>query len=191
MREGVYTKKADAATIKIATSLKPDLTKNASWNECWEIIAIAYGLEGGVDMKKSRAEFEIYKDNQKIHTISWPASEVFHEGEYDFNIMYKAVIEWLFANLLKKPRKQRKDAKKQRKAVIDPAAIMKHLAKEEEEEEECTVTEAAPMMTRDQYKRKIHNLWMKMYNYRKKNKDVSEIQKEYDRIQQEYKELFH
>lgn len=110
------TKKISANVYKFAQTFNSDLSKNTSYDEAWEIMSDAGNLWFSVYTCSSQKiiKIELGKDEDVIiTTFEHPYKEIYksnayYSDDFDWNIIYKEVVEYVINNkILKKPRKKR------------------------------------------------------------------------------------
>ena len=158
-KEKKMTKKASVKVWKIASKFQPSISKNITFDEAWEIIAKEGNLEGAIETNRNRVTvFKLYKNDDVIDTYNFPDS--FKEGDWDWNTIYKTVLEDVISRRLYKTKKSNKQQ------------IQKPIKSQESKED---------------LKRLKFNLKMKIKHWANKGKDVSELIKELQELESKLK----
>lgn len=112
MSEMKISKKANLKVYNFTQAIKPDISKNTSYDEAWEIIANYGDLWGEMRTLHShyggQTKFILTKNDKELHQFTWPNKEVFDTGDWDWTKIYQEILEWIIDNkVVKKPRKKR------------------------------------------------------------------------------------
>lgn len=186
-------KKVSVKYWSMANNITPGISKNATWSDVWEILAEWGGFEGGVDTKADGSTtMDVWIEGQKVKVL--PIKDGWNEKERDWNWheVFSQTLDYIFEEgLIKKPRARRKDAKKEksRKPVINRTKICQ-ISREEDKVNNSIAEGVAAQNKRDfeaqwyseknltELKKKLNNLSVRKNGYKKKGKDVSEIDAE-------------
>lgn len=106
------SKKIPQKIYTLTQAIKPDISKNTSFDEAWDIISEYSGLEGELRTthKTKKTIFILSKSDKEIETFEWDNKEVFKEaeGDWDWTKILSVVLEYIIKNkIVKKPRKKR------------------------------------------------------------------------------------
>lgn len=155
------TRKATTKIIDLVQAIKPGTSKNTSFDEAWDIIAnyTDISIEMICDVNDNTF-IKLYKGDNEIGRLELKNSFIREKGDWDWNIIYKEIIEYMMKNkFVKKPRLQKKvqsepnNIYNKKQDPIDPDRKKKKMA-----------------------------LYMKIRNWKKKGKDTTELEKEYNML---------
>ena len=182
-KEKKLSKKASAKVWGVAAKFCPNLSKNTSYDEAWEIIATEGELEGDIESNKyGMTKFTLYRGEEILKV--YDLGVVFRDGDWDWTTIYKTVCEDVVARRLYKKPKLSKKAQKQKDEEIAKLAAERKL--KEELEEQVMLKEQQkqpePEQSKEELKRLKFNLKMKIKTWLKKGKDVAELEVELDEI---------
>lgn len=182
------TKKASVKVWNVASKFHPNLSKNTSYDEAWEIIAKEGDLEGEIETSRfNQTKFILYRGEEQISIYELGA--IFKDGDYDWTAIYKTVCEDVVARrLYKKP----KLSKKAQKAKDEEIAKQVQARKLKEAQEEAIMvkeqqTKPEPEQTKEELDRLKFNLKMKIRNWAKKGKDVAELEEKLTELETKIK----
>lgn len=161
------TKKATQKIIELVQAIKPGTGKNTSFDEAWDIISEYVGIE--IEMTcdiKDNTIIVLYKEDKEIGRLNINNSYIREKGDWDWNIIYKDIIEYMMKNkIVKKPK-----AKKSIVATATNNNIYNIKSND-------GITDEV-----QQLRKKKSSLYQKIREWKKKGKDVSELEKEYKLI---------
>ena len=181
-KEKKLSKKVSAKVWGVAAKFQPNLSKNTSYDEAWEIIAAEGELEGEIETSRfNQTKFILYRGEEQLKV--YELGNIFKDGDYDWTAIYKPVCEDVVARrLYKKP----KLSKKAQKAKDEEIAKQVQVRKIKEEQEAKTLKEqqnySESYLSKEELDRLKFNLKMKIKNWTKKGKDISELEKELEEI---------
>ena len=178
-KEKKLSKKASAKVWGVAAKFRPNLSKNTSYDEAWEIIATEGELEGDIEANKyGMTQFTLYRGEEVLHV--YDLGVVFRDGDWDWTTIYKTVCEDVVARRLYKKPKLSKKAQKQKDEEIAKLAAERKLR--EEQEEQAMLKEQQkqpePEQSKEELKRLKSNLKMRIKVWLRKGKDVTELEAE-------------
>lgn len=182
-KEKKLSKKASAKVWGVAAKFRPNLSKNTSYDEAWEIIATEGELEGDIEANKyGMTKFTLYRGEEVLHV--YDLGVVFRDGDWDWTTIYKTVCEDIVARRLYKKPKLSKKAQKQKDEEIAKLAAERKLREEQEEQAMLKEQQKQPEQeqTKEELDRLKFNLKMKIKNWTKKGKDVTELEAELKEI---------
>ena len=173
-----YTKKANAYIMKHVLKVDPKASGRTTFDQAYVMLMTEWDLEGDIVTTTTETIFKVWRDGEVCYTITWPRTKSFNEkeGDWDWDLIYKDVLEAIIKDkLYKRPKIGKRAAAK--------------LAKEKEEEakkarEEKEKKEAAEQLCIDiaAAKRRKDNLSVKISDWKKKGKDTSELRKEWEML---------
>ena len=182
-KEKKLSKKASAKVWGVAAKFQPNLSKNTSYDEAWEIIATEGELEGEIDVNKwGQGKFTLYRGEEVLKV--YELDVIFRDGDWDWTTIYKTVCEDVVARRLYKKPKLSKKAQKQKDEEVARLAQERKLKEELEEQAMLKEQQKQPELeqTKEELDRLKFNLKMKIKNWTKKGKDVSELESELKEI---------
>lgn len=173
-----YTKKANAYIMKQVLKVNPKASGRTTFDQAYVMLMTEWGLEGDIVTTTTETTFKIWRDGEVCHTLTWPREKSFNEkeGDWDWDLIYKDVLQVIIKDkLYKRPKIGKRAAAK--------------LAKEKEEEAkkarvEKEKKEAAEQLNLDiaAAKKRKNNLSVKISDWKKKGKDTSELRKEWEML---------
>ena len=182
-KEKKLSKKASVKVWTVASKFQPNLSKNTSYDEAWEIIATEGELEGEIETSRlNQTKFILYRGEEQLKV--YELGNIFKDGDYDWTIIYKTVCEDIVARRLYKKPKLSKKAQKAKDEEIAKLTAERKLR--EEQEDQAMLKEQQkqpePEQSKEELKRLKFNLKMKIKTWTKKGKDVTELEAELDEL---------
>ena len=173
-----YTKKANAYIMKQVLKVNPKASGRTTFDQAYVMLMTEWDLEGDIVMTTTETIFKIWRDGEVCHTLTWPRDKSFNEkeGDWDWDLIYKDVLQAIIKDrLYKRPKIGKRAAAKLIKEK-EEAAKKARVEKEKEE--------AAEQLRLDivAAKRKKDNLSVKISTWKKKGKDISELRKEWEAL---------
>lgn len=106
------TKKANTYILNNVLKINPKSSKNTTYDQAYEILMENWNMEGSIETtRKNLTKFKLFKEDEIIKTYEW--NNIFNEGMWDFDIIFRTVLEDIIKNKLFKPaKKTRKKATK-------------------------------------------------------------------------------
>ena len=183
-------KKVSNKIWSLVNAIEPGVNKNITWSDAWEKLSAWGGFEGGVETKPNGyTTMDIWVGDQKVKVL--PIHDGWNEKERDWNWneVFSQTLEYIFGEgLIKKPRARRKDAKKEKtiKVSVNRAKVaqisketdeMTKSIAEQKKIENNKVFEAQWYSEKnlEDMKKRLNNLSVKKSDWKKKGKDVSEL----------------
>lgn len=164
-----YTKKTSTRILKEVLKVKPQASKLTSHDQAFVILMTEWDLELSVETKKTTL-CQLYRDNEVVY--KWEFDDIFNEGDWDWNVIYKTTLEDIIKHkLYKRPKLTKKQLKQKEEA--------KKLEEKTKQEKQKPVV---PQLSIEDLKKKRSNLSAKISNYRKQGKDVTSLEHEMDEI---------
>ncbi len=183
-------KKVSTKFWTLVNNIEPGVSKNITWSDAWEKLSSWGGFEGGLETKANGdTTMDIWIGGQKVKVL--PIQNGWNEKEMDWNWyeVFGQTLEYIFGEgLIKKPRARRKDAKVEKavKVSVNRAKVAQ-ISKETEEVSNSIAAEKIAQNKRDfeaqwyseknleDMKKRLNNLSVKKSDWKKKGKDVSEL----------------
>ena len=101
--EDKIPKKASSYVINIVQKINPQATKLTTWDQAWDIISEWASLDGELISNDNRRStdttFELSKGDNILKVFTWPTSEVFEAGDWDWTNNAQKTLK--FRNLSK------------------------------------------------------------------------------------------
>ena len=182
--------KVSAKYWSMLNVIEPGVSKKLTWLEAWEKLATWGNFEGQPYTKADGSTIlYIFIDDVMIKALDIKDGFNPKIGDWNYDQMLCQGLDYIFdSGLIKKPRARRKDAKVQtvRKAVVNRAKA----AQDAHETEEMTnsIAEAEKARKNEEFekewyseknledlKRRLSNLSVKRNDWKKKNRDTTEI----------------
>lgn len=185
------SKKVSTKIWTLVNNIEPGISKNISWDQAWEKLSDWGGFEGGVETKANGVTlFDIWIEGVKVKVLT--IADGWNEKEMDWNWdqVYSQALNYIFnEGLIKKPRARRKDAKTKgvKKAVINRTKTAQ-ISKQTEELKNSIAEREKELKNKEfekewyseknltDMKKRLGGLSAKKSNWKKKGKDVSEIE---------------
>ena len=126
-----YTKKASAYILKAVLKENPKASKLTTFDEAFVLLMDKWELEGSVETTKDNiTRFQLFRDNEVIKEFTWEGAWLEKEGDWNWNLIYKDVLETVLkTRLYKKPKVKRT---KTEKISIQTKKVSKSIKTEKE-----------------------------------------------------------
>lgn len=170
-----YTKKATARIITEVLKLNPKVSKLTTLDQAYTMLMEAWDIELSIGESNGITNCSLYRDDFIVY--NWEFENIFDYkiGDWDWDVIYKKVLEDIIKNkLYKRPKltkKKQKELDEQRKKQ-----------KELDEQPEIIPEKPKETPTPQELRKRRDNLSMKIRNWKKKGKDISELEKELNEI---------
>lgn len=169
-----YTKKTSARILKEVLKVDPKASKLTSHDQAFVILMTEWDMELSVETKKTTL-CQLYRDNEVVY--KWEFKDIFKEGDWDWNVIYKTTLEDIIKNkLYKRPKLTKKQLKQKEEAK-----------KLEEQKKLEPKVEPTPKIDIKELRKRRDNLSVKIWDWKKKGKDVVALEKELDDLKQQIK----
>ena len=180
-----YTKKANAYIMNHLLKMNPKASKLTSFDGAYVYMMNEWNLDGDLELSKGIVSFKIWRDDEVVETLTWPKVKAWIDKEMDFdwNLIYKDVLEKIIKNRLYKRPKLSKRALKKKEEAKQEAIIEANKEREAKELAKKKEEELVSM------RKKKNNLQQRIYDWKKKGKDASELIQEYNRVSKKLKEM--
>lgn len=185
------SKKINSKIWTLVNNVEPGVSKNISWEQAWEKLSDWGGFEGGVETKVDGTTlFDIWIEGTKVKVLTIADGWNEKEGDWNWDQVFGQALDYIFdEGLIKKPRARRKDAKTKgvKKAVINRTKTAQ-ISKQTEEMSNSIAAQEKAQNKRvfeaqwyseknlTDMKKRLNNLSVKKSDWKKKGKDVSEIE---------------
>ena len=185
------SKKINSKIWTLVNNVEPGVSKNISWEQAWEKLSDWGGFEGGVETKADGTTlFDIWIEGVKVKVLTIADGWNEKEGDWNWDQVFGQALDYIFdEGLIKKPRARRKDAKTKtiKKAVINRTKTAQ-ISKQTEEMSNSIAAQENAQNKRvfeaqwyseknlTDMKKRLNNLSVKKSDWKKKGKDVSEIE---------------
>jgi predicted SprT family Zn-dependent metalloprotease len=184
-----YTKKANATVMKQVLKVNPNASGRTTFDQAYVILMTEWDLEGDLVSTTTETTFKVWRDGEVCHTLTWPKKKSFNEkeGDWDWDLIYKDVLQVIIKEkLYKRPklgkRAAAKLAKEKEEAAKKAEALPKKEAAENAAKKEKAAKKASAEKDIELLKKRKKQLYMKIYNDKKKGIDTSHLQKEHDEL---------
>ena len=173
-----YTKKANAYIMNHLLKMNPKASKLTSFDGAYVYMMNEWNLDGDLELSKGIVSFKIWRDDEVVETLTWPKVKAWIDKEMDFdwNLIYKDVLEKIIKNRLYKRPKLSKRALKKKEEAKQEAIIEANKEREAKELAKKKEEELVSM------RKKKNNLQQRIYDWKKKGKDPAELIKELDEV---------
>lgn len=178
--EKKLTKKASSKIYNVVIKFQPKASKLITYDEAWEVIAKEGNLEGELETKRNGVtKFILYKNDEVVHEYDLTGTFKPEIGDWDWTTIYKTVLEDVVSRRLYKNVK----IKKSKKSLEKPTSIEKPISKKESPKKEEKVIDIKEL------RRQRDNLSVKIWDWKKKGKDVVELEKKLEQLKEELKSI--
>lgn len=198
------SKKVSTKIWALVNNIEPGTSKNIDWESAWDKLASWGGFEGGLETKADGTTlFDIWIEGQKVKILNIRDGWNEKERDWNWDQVFGQALDYIFSEgLIKKPRARRKDAKvkKVAKAVINRTKTAQ-ISKQTEEMSNYIAKRVEAQNKRvfeaqwyskenlEQLKKKLSGLSVKKSSWKKKGKDVSEIENNMNEIKGQIKDI--
>lgn len=185
-------KKVSNKIWALVNNIEPGVSKNINYSDAWAKLSAWGGFEGGLETKANGATtMDIWIGDQKVKVLSIQNGWNAKEGDWNWNEVFGQSLDYIFnEGLIKKPRARRKDAKAEKavKVSVNRAKVAQ-ISKETEEVSNSIAAKKIAQNKRDfeaqwyseknleDMRKRLNNLSVKKNTWKKKGKDVSELDK--------------
>lgn len=173
-----YTKKANAYIMKQVLKVNPKASGRTTFDQAYVMLMTEWDLEGDLVSTTTETTFNVLRDGEVCHTLTWPKKDSFNEKEGDWNwdLIYKDVLQAIIKDkLYKRPKIGKRAAAKLAKEKEEAAKLATEKAAKKQAEEKL-------LMDIEETKKKKNNLSAKISMYKRKGKDTSELRKEWEEL---------
>lgn len=178
-----YTKKASARILKEVLKVNPKASGFTTLDQAFVILMTEWDMEMNIEESNNITTCTLIRDDDKPKTWEFKDAWDWKLGDWDWNTIYKTVLEDIIkGKLYKRPKLGKRALKKIEK---EKAEIK---AKEEKLQKQLQV-EKDRLDTFESLKRRKGNLQVKKSDWKKKGKDISGIEKEIEDINIELQKL--
>lgn len=180
-----YTKKASARILKEVLKVNPKASGFTSLDQAFVILMEHWDMEISMEKSGDKTTCILHRDDDK--PMTWDFDKVWNdkEGDWDWNTIYKVVLETIIKEKLYKRPKLGKRAMKK---LAEERAIRKRQEEEatrKEEQSTKPTTKPNIQSLKDQRSR----LAARISNAKKKGADYSALEVEYNKIREQLKNL--
>ncbi len=171
------SKKVTVDIYKHVEKVVPGITKNTTYDEAWDILSQAWEFEGDLTHTvKDKTVFTLYRDGLTVET--YKLGDMWDEkvGDFNYTDIFRTVLENIIKRRLYKRAKLGKKAQKEYDEKVAKAKKEVKVAEEVSTEPVVIKIESEP--TIDELRKKRDNISVKIYDWKKKGKDVTELETE-------------
>ena len=175
-----YTKKATARIITEVLKIDPKASKLTSFDQAFVKLMTHWDMELGIITKLNQPTVvTLYRDEETPYEWSFENAWIDNVGDYDWNTIYKTVLEDIIKmKLYKRPKLGKRAQKKRDEEIVKKKAAV----------EDKKVEKPIPTISLQELRKKRDTLSVRIYNGKKKNKDVAELEKQLADIKKQIKE---
>lgn len=188
MKQEKYTKKAAARILKEVLKVNPKASGFTSLDQAFVILMDHWDLELGIAETikgEPKTHISLYRDGEIVN--EWVMDSLWDdkEGDFDWDTIYKTVLEdTIKGKFYKRPKLGKRALKK-----LEESKKSKHTEVEESPITEATVTKIEPVLSIQDLRKKRDNLSVKIWDWKKKGKNVTELETELAEIKGQIKKL--
>ena len=174
-----YTKKASARVLKEVLKVNPKASGFTTFDQAFVILMTEWDMELGIENSNSNTTCTLYRDDDKPRTWNFKDAWDAKEGDWDWNTIYKTVLEDIIKErLYKRPKLGKRALAKLAKEKAESKLKEEKLQKIQQE------TKNNQQHIKD-LKRRKSNLIAKKSTFKRKGLDITAIEKEIENINQE------
>lgn len=131
-----YTKKASARIIKEVQKINPNAPLTTTFDQAFVLLMTTWDMELGVDTTNTVTTCAIYRDGSIVHTMKFDNVWDDKIGDWNWNVIYKDVLEHIIkTRMYKRPKIGKRElnriAKEKAEAEKKAAKAAKAAAKKE------------------------------------------------------------
>ena len=178
-----YTKKATARILKEVLKVNPKASGFTSLDQAFVILMNQWDMELDVVHDGEKTSSTLYRDGDKVHTWDFGNIWIPQEGDFDWNVIYKKVLEDIIRLKLNKRPKLGKRAQKK----LEEERAKRKPEVEVEEITEPIRTKPEPKVSLDDLRKKRSNLSAKKSMYKRQGKDTRDLDRELNDIKDQIK----
>ena len=180
-----YTKKATAKIFAEVLKVDPKASKLTSLDQAYVILMTHWDLELSIYKPlREPTKVALFRDDLIVKEWKFENGWDDKEGDFDWNTIYKDTLEDIIKHKLYKRPKLGKRAQKKYEEEVAKAKVE---LEKQEKIEDIPPIKPEPELSLEQLKKKKDNISAKLSMWKRKGKDVTELQKEYDEIKELYK----
>ena len=185
-KEQPYTKKATARILKEVLKVNPKASGRTTLDQAFVILMTEWDMELSIQTSGKETVCHLYRDSDKVKEWNFIDAWDYKVGDWDWDVIYKDVLETIIKEKLYKRPKLGKRAQKK----LDEERA-ERLRKEEEETRKETQNseDEKPKFNIQDLRKKRDNLSVKIWDWKKKGKDVSILEKELNEVKELIKKL--
>lgn len=179
--EEKYTKKASARILKEVLKINPKVSGFTTFDQAFVILMDYWDLELSIETSEKMTTCVLYRDGDKVTT--WELQTVWDTkiGDWDWNTIYKTVLEDIIKErLYKRPKLGKRALKKLEEEKI---------AKQREDENKLIEPQTTQKPNIDELRQQRSRLAAKISDWKKKGADYSTLEEEYNKIREQIKNL--
>lgn len=174
-----YTKKASARVLKEVLKVNPKASGFTTFDQAFVTLMTEWDMELSIETSNSNTICTLHRGDDKPRTWNFKDAWDTKEGDWDWNTIYKTVLEDIIKErLYKRPKLGKRALAKLEKEK----AVAK--AKEEKLQKQQQETNNIRQHIED-LKRRKSNLIAKKSTFKRKGLDISTIENEIERINKE------
>lgn len=177
-----YTKKATAKIYAEVLKVDPKAPKLTSLDQAYVILMNHWDMELSVyGAVNASTKVALFRDEEIVYEWVFEKAWMQNVGDFDWDTIYRDTLEDIIKKkLYKRPKLSKKAQKKH-----DEAVAKAKLERETQEKiEEIPPQKPEPELSLEQLKKKRNNISVKISNWKKMGKDVTELQKEYNELKE-------
>ena len=181
------SKKASSNIISFVQAIDQKASKLTSYDEAWDIISAYGGITGNLITnnykKKHGTVFEIIRESDEsiIHKFEWSNDKVFCDGDWNWTLIFKDVLDYIIKNkIVKKPRSNKTQISSQISKIS--SKVNKCLPEKKNTVKSQENAVKIDSMDIEELKKKKTALYGRIRDWRIKGKDTTELIKQYNKI---------
>lgn len=136
MSDTKYTKKASARIIKEVQKVNPKSPLTTTFDQAFVLLMTAWDMELGIETTNTVTTCAIYRDGSIVHTMKFDNVWDDKTGDWNWNVIYKDVLEHIIkTRMYKRPKISKRElnriAKEKAEAEKKAAKAAKATTKKE------------------------------------------------------------
>lgn len=174
-----YTKKASARILKEVLKVNPKASGFTTFDQAFVILMEYWNMDLSIEKTGNKTTCILHRDDDKPMTWDFDKAWSEKECDWDWNLIYKVVLETIIKEkLYKRPKLGKRALAKLEKEKVAAKAKEEKIQKQQQE-----------IKDRQQHiedlKRRKSNLIAKKSTFKRKGLDISAIENEIERINKE------
>lgn len=180
-----YTKKATAKIFAEVLKVDPKASKLTTLDQAYVILMTNWDMELSIyGSVNASTKVALFRDEEIVYEWEFEKAWMQNVGDFDWDTIYKITLEDIIKKKLYKRPKRSKRAQKKHDEEVAKAKLERGA---QEKIEEIPPQKPEPELSLEELKKKRDRISVKLSNWKKKGKDVTELQKEYDELRELYK----
>lgn len=180
-----YTKKATAKIYAEVLKVDPKASKLTTLDQAYVILMTNWDMELSIyGSVNASTKVALFRDEEIVYEWEFEKAWMQNVGDFDWDTIYRDTLEDIIKKKLYKRPKRSKRAQKKHDEEVAKAKLEREA---QEKIEEIPPQKPESELSLEELKKKRDRISVKLSDWKKKGKDVTELQKEYDELRELYK----